>query len=101
MSSSSDNVTIDSSPHRKLFQNADTELAPGNLPAIPTIAIALDGSEFDEGSIPIVTLVVLPSAAWRLAGALRHAAGPDREVRLRARCCPGPGGRAGRRARVV
>ena len=57
--------------------------------AMPTIAIALDGSEFDEGSILIVTLVVLPSAAWRLAGALRHAAGPDREVRSRARCCPG------------
>ena len=89
MSSSSDNVTIDSSPRRKLFQNADTELAPGNLPAMPTIAIALDGSDSDEDLTLVVTVVVLPSGAWRLVGALRHAAGLDREVRSCARCCPG------------
>ena len=32
---------IDSSPRRRLSQNADTLLAPGNLPAMPTTAIAL------------------------------------------------------------
>ena len=45
--SSSDRVTIDSSPRRRLSQNADTESAPGNLPAMPTTAIALGGSEAD------------------------------------------------------
>ena len=46
--SSSDSVTIDSSPRRRLSQNADTESAPGNLPAMPTTAIALGGNESDS-----------------------------------------------------
>src|ERR1700691_457145 len=87
--SSSDNVTIDSLPTRKLSQNADTEPAPGNLPAMPTTAIALSGTEdADWDSMLVVTRVVLPSAATRLAGALRHVAGLDRALRRRVRCCP-------------
>ena len=46
-SCSSDNVTIDSSPRCRLCQNADSELAPGNLPAMPTTAMALAGSVSD------------------------------------------------------
>src|SRR5262245_6076667 len=88
--SSSDRVTIDSSPRRKLSQNADSESAPGNRPAMPTIAIALGGSEDDceKSSLLLVTLGLLPFAASRLAAALRHAAGHDHELRPRSRRWP-------------
>src|SRR3954467_6590460 len=88
--SSSDRVTIDSSPRRRLSQNVDTESAPGNLPAMPTTAIALGG----KASLLLVTLGLLPFAALRLAAVLRpaavllHAAGLDHERRLRFRSCP-------------
>src|SRR5215212_8360093 len=92
MSSSSDKSTIDSSPRRRLSQNVDTESAPGNLPAMPTTAIAFGGSEFvaNGTSILLVTLVVLPSAAWPLVGALRHVDWLDRELRSWARCGRAP-----------
>src|SRR5688572_1502270 len=88
MSSSSVKVTIDSSPRRRLRQNADTEPAPGNLPAMPTIAIALSGSASGSAvkSIVPVTVVVLPFAGLRLVDALRHAAVPDRGLRGRVSC---------------
>lgn len=43
-SSCSDRVTIDSLPRRRLLQNAETSLAPGNRPAMPTTAIAFSGT---------------------------------------------------------
>src|SRR5581483_4680623 len=78
--SSSDSVTIDSSPRRKLSQKPDSVLAPGNLAAMPTTAIALGGS-----SLLLVTLGLLPFAALRLAAALRRAAWLDHELRWRCR----------------
>src|SRR5258708_5503371 len=92
---SSDRVTIDSSPRRKLSQNADTESAPGNLPAMPTTAIALGGSDAgcEKDSLPLLTLDLLPFAGPRRAAAMRHAAEPDCEHRSRSRCCPARRGR--------
>src|SRR6202012_957126 len=88
--SSSASVTIDSSPRTRLSQNADTVLAPGNLAALPTTAIALGGS-----SLLLVTLDLLPFASRRRAAALRHAAWLDHELRLSFRPSPLLPGRAG------
>lgn len=41
--SCSDRVTIDSLPRRRLLQKVDRSFAPGNLPAMPTTAMALSG----------------------------------------------------------
>src|ERR1700716_428728 len=93
VSCSSDSVTIDSSPRRRLSQNADSELAPGNLAAMPTTAIALDGSESD-GKVWF-TRVVLSSAALRHLGAQRRAGWLYRERHLRTQCCHARPRRAG------
>src|ERR1700738_1112249 len=92
--SSSDSVTIDSSPRRRLSQKADSVLAPGNLAAMPTTAIALAGS-----SLLLVTLDLLPFAELRLVAVLRRAAWPDHELRWHSQPFPrsrGPADGSGR-----
>src|ERR1700722_2003697 len=81
--SSSDRVTIDSSPRRRLSQKADSVLAPGTLAAMPTTAIALGGS-----SLLLVTLDLLPFAEPRRVAGLRRAAWLCREPHCR--CQPFP-----------
>src|SRR5271165_1188756 len=94
LSCCSDSVTMDSSPRRRLSHNADGELAPGNLPAIPTTATALAGSESDAWDS--FTRVVLSSAAVRHLVARRRAGWLDRERCRYAECRhPGPGRVAG------
>src|SRR3954452_20186720 len=82
--SSADRVTIDSSPRSRLSQNVDTESAPGNLPAIPTTAIALGG----KPSLLLVTLALLPFAEPPLVAVLRHVAGLEHERHSRHRGFP-------------
>src|ERR1700739_1812250 len=92
--SSSDRVTIDSSPRRRLSQNADSVLAPGNLAAMPTTAIALGGS-----SLLLVTLDLLPFAERLLAAGLRRVAWPGHQPHSRSRPfvrCQGPVAGSGR-----
>jgi hypothetical protein len=80
LSWSSDNVTIDSLPHLRLSQNCDSESAPGSLPAMPTIAMALGGSNSDA-SLDSFTRLVLSSAASRHHGEQRRVGWHDREHR--------------------
>src|SRR5215212_609036 len=101
MSSPSDKSTIDSSPRRRFSQNVDTESAPGNLPAMPTTAIALGGRVFVgiRSLFSLLTLVVLPFAAWSLVGVPRRVHALDRELRSLARWCRARRGRVDRAIR--
>ena len=81
---SSDSVTIDSSPRRRLSQNSAGELAPGKRAAIPITAMALGGNESD-GVVSFTRVALSFGASMRL-GAQRRAGWPSRERRQR--CCP-------------